>query len=220
MRLSRACAPAFTYRAACSAPGVSAVPENSPLPCSRRRLRWELGCPACDDLLPRGLEANSLHEIKGVPSAIHGASAADWMAGIGFAARLAVQPARYICDDPRNQWVFFDGWFRDWALGAVVLAASACGRIRFSVGGWPCEPRSRSIAPHHRRDGACGRRVECDRRESPGSEPRRRHRHCRGGGVDTGAPLEPCVWRDGNALPSRHASRFRARRGNGNPMAR
>lgn len=71
--------------------GASAVPENSPLPRSRRRLRWELGCPACDDLLPRGLEANSLHEIKGVPSAIHGASAADWMAGIGFAARLAVR---------------------------------------------------------------------------------------------------------------------------------
>ena len=71
--------------------GVSAAPENSPLPRSRRRLRWELGCPACDDLLPRGLEANSLHEIKGVPSAVRGASAADWMAGIGFAARLAVR---------------------------------------------------------------------------------------------------------------------------------
>jgi len=54
-------------------------------------LRWELGCPACDDLLPRGLETNSLHEIKGASSSIRGASAADWMAGIGFAARLAVR---------------------------------------------------------------------------------------------------------------------------------
>jgi len=69
----------------------AAVPENAPLPRSRRRLRWELGCPACDDLLPRGLETNSLHEIKGAPSTIRGASAADWMAGIGFAARLAVR---------------------------------------------------------------------------------------------------------------------------------
>jgi protein ImuA len=54
-------------------------------------LRWELGSPACDELLPKGLEPSALHEIKGEPSASHGASAADWMAGIGFAARLAVR---------------------------------------------------------------------------------------------------------------------------------
>jgi protein ImuA len=65
--------------------------ENASLPRSPRRLRWELGCPASDGLLPRGLEPNSLHEIKGEPSAVHGASAADWMTGIGFAARLAVR---------------------------------------------------------------------------------------------------------------------------------
>jgi hypothetical protein len=67
------------------------VSENSPLSRLPRRLRWELGCPAFDRLLPKGLEPNSLHEIKGEPSAIHGASAADWMAGIGFAARLAIR---------------------------------------------------------------------------------------------------------------------------------
>jgi protein ImuA len=71
--------------------GASALPEVSPSPSQRRRVRWELGCPECDALLPRGLESNSLHEIKGEPSAVDGASAADWMAGMGFAARLAVR---------------------------------------------------------------------------------------------------------------------------------
>jgi protein ImuA len=42
-------------------------------------------------LLPRGLEANAVHEIKGTPSVAKGASAADWMAGVGFAMRLAVR---------------------------------------------------------------------------------------------------------------------------------
>ena len=56
-----------------------------------RRGVWELGCPSFDELLPRGLETNSLHEIKGAPSALGGASAGDWMAAIGFAARLAVR---------------------------------------------------------------------------------------------------------------------------------
>jgi protein ImuA len=52
---------------------------------------WGLGCAACDALLPRGLEANAVHEIKGTPSVARGASAADWMAGVGFAMRLAVR---------------------------------------------------------------------------------------------------------------------------------
>ena len=58
---------------------------------SSRRWSWELGCPSFDELLPRGLETNSVHEIKGTPSALGGASAGDWMAAIGFAARLAVR---------------------------------------------------------------------------------------------------------------------------------
>lgn len=57
----------------------------------KRRKCWELGCDAIDDLLPRGLEPNAVHEIKGVPSIRGKASAADWMAGLGFAARLAVR---------------------------------------------------------------------------------------------------------------------------------
>src|SRR5260221_4453287 len=76
--------------------GSSSLPESlasesASLPRSPRRLRWELGCLTSDGLLPKGLEPNALHEIKGEPSAFHGASAADWMAGIGFAARLAVR---------------------------------------------------------------------------------------------------------------------------------
>ncbi len=71
---------------------VASASESASLPrAGRGRISWELGCPVCDDLLPRGLETNSLHEIKGQSSAVRGASAADWMAGIGFAARLAVR---------------------------------------------------------------------------------------------------------------------------------
>lgn len=56
-----------------------------------RQRRWELGCSAAGILLPKGLEANAVHEVKGVPAVAGGASAADWMASIGFAARLAVR---------------------------------------------------------------------------------------------------------------------------------
>src|ERR1700742_277872 len=43
---------------------------------SRREAGWQLVCAAADTLLPTGLAANALHEIKGQPSALHGASAA------------------------------------------------------------------------------------------------------------------------------------------------
>lgn len=56
-----------------------------------RPRRWELGCSATDALLPKGLETNAVHEVKGVPSIAGGASAADWMASIGFAARLVAR---------------------------------------------------------------------------------------------------------------------------------
>ncbi|RUO99629.1 hypothetical protein [Hyphomicrobium sp.] len=52
---------------------------------------WRLGCSAVDALLPTGFEAGALHEVKGDPSAAEGASAADWMAGFGFAVRLAIR---------------------------------------------------------------------------------------------------------------------------------
>jgi protein ImuA len=63
---------------------------SEPAPSRGELRRWELGCTTADALLPKGLETNAIHEIKGTPSVAGGASAADWMAGIGFAARLAV----------------------------------------------------------------------------------------------------------------------------------
>lgn len=58
---------------------------------------WRFGAPAIDRLLPHGLDRHGVHEIKATPQTIasdssaglrRGASAADWMAGIGFAARM------------------------------------------------------------------------------------------------------------------------------------
>lgn len=72
--------------------GPAAIPETKDRGLAAgKRVPWELGCDAGDALLPGGLEANAVHEIKGAPSVARGASAADWMAGIGFAARLAVR---------------------------------------------------------------------------------------------------------------------------------
>ncbi len=50
---------------------------------------WWLGCAAADALLPEcGLSLAGVHEIKPAGSA-GSASAGDWMAGLGFALRLA-----------------------------------------------------------------------------------------------------------------------------------
>ncbi len=52
--------------------------------------KWQLGCVEADALLPSGLEADSLHEVKAaVP--ISGAIAGAWMASLGFALRLAIR---------------------------------------------------------------------------------------------------------------------------------
>jgi protein ImuA len=72
--------------------GPAAIPETKDQGlAARKRPPWELGCDAGDALLPGGLETNAVHEIKGAPSVAGGASASDWMTGIGFAARLAVR---------------------------------------------------------------------------------------------------------------------------------
>lgn len=60
---------------------------------------WQLGCPVIDRLLPRGLDAGGVHEVKAAPRMGphsagpygHSASAGDWMTGLGFALRLAVR---------------------------------------------------------------------------------------------------------------------------------
>ena len=51
---------------------------------------WRLGCPKADRLLPGGLDDSGVHELKAAAALSQGASAADWMTGIGFALRLAV----------------------------------------------------------------------------------------------------------------------------------
>lgn len=56
---------------------------------------WSFGCSAMDLKLPGGLACDSVHEVKASahPS---GASAGDWMAGLGFALRLAVRRQRML----------------------------------------------------------------------------------------------------------------------------
>jgi len=101
---------------------------------SSRRPRWELGYPAGDALLPAGLEPNALHEIKGAASAHHGASAADWMAGIGFAARLAVRRIEGMAGTSRDTnaqpWIL---WCWPRSLAAEFGSPSAAGFARLGL---------------------------------------------------------------------------------------
>ena len=111
---------------------VASSPDSAASPPLGRRFTWALGCPAADDLLPRGLETNSLHEVKGQPSAERGASAADWMAGIGFAARLAVrridalavQQGAHASASTARPWVL---WCWPRQLSAELGSPSAAG---------------------------------------------------------------------------------------------
>jgi protein ImuA len=84
--------------------------------------------------LPAGLAANALHEIKGRPSALHGASAADWMAGIGFAARLAVRRIDALAGPLRPKgagpWIL---WCWPRALAGEFGSPSAAGFVRLGV---------------------------------------------------------------------------------------
>lgn len=60
-------------------------------PGGRRRQEteaWRMGCREADALLPQGLETDSLHEVKAFET-VRGASAADWMASLGFSLRLS-----------------------------------------------------------------------------------------------------------------------------------
>jgi protein ImuA len=83
-------------------------------------------------LLPRGLEPSSVHEIKGAPSAPGGASAADWLGAIGFAARLAVRRLAGLAEMPSasaqppgfQPWVL---WCWPKALAGEFGAPSAAG---------------------------------------------------------------------------------------------
>jgi hypothetical protein len=92
------------------------------------RARWELGCNADQALLPGGLEANALHEIKGKSSSPNGASAADWMAAIGFAVRLAVRRTMTLCEAAQDKgaapWVL---WCSSRPVASELGVPSAAG---------------------------------------------------------------------------------------------
>lgn len=63
---------------------------------------WSFGCRAMDQRLPQGLDGSGVHEVKASahPS---GASAGDWMAGLGFALRLAVRRKRMLVRAARGE---------------------------------------------------------------------------------------------------------------------
>jgi len=57
-----------------------------------RALPWTVGCEAFDARLPNGLDGAGVHEVKPLlQRGTSGASAGDWMAGLGFALRLGVR---------------------------------------------------------------------------------------------------------------------------------
>ncbi len=97
----------------------------------RQELGWKLGCPAVDALLPAGFEAGALHEIKGAPSTKEGASAADWMSGIGFAVRLAIRRIDALAGQERKArgerpWLL---WCWPRSLSAEFGVPSAAGLL-------------------------------------------------------------------------------------------
>ena len=193
--------------------GPSSLPDDAGA--QSRRGVWELGCPSFDELLPRGLETNSLHEIKGAPSALGGASAGDWMAAIGFAARLAVRrldalSGMGISSVPSRTaqpWVL---WCWPKALAGEFGLPSAAGFAHLGL-----DPSRLLIIETARASEALNALEESLKASKSG----RCHRRAQRDRVDAGAPLEPCSRRNGNTLPSRHASIVRTHRRDGDPLA-
>jgi protein ImuA len=98
--------------------------------CDRAAALWRLGCPAIDRLLPQGLDLGGVHEVKAAPHE-NGASAGDWMTGLGFALRLAVRRAMmarvHTQDAPWLLWC----WPR--SLAAEFGAPSAWGLAQLGL---------------------------------------------------------------------------------------
>jgi hypothetical protein len=113
---------------------MAAASASEGVSSARREPSWQLGCAVADALLPAGIEANALHEIKGVPSAKNAASAADWMAGIGFAARLAVRRLEALAGPGKatngRPWVL---WCWPRSLAAEFGSPSAAGFLRLGL---------------------------------------------------------------------------------------
>ena len=94
---------------------------------------WQLGCPVIDRLLPQGLDAGGVHEVKAAarPGSYgngpygHSASAGDWMTGLGFALRLAVRRTMMARENKQDApWML---WCWPRALAGEFGALSARG---------------------------------------------------------------------------------------------
>lgn len=109
----------------------SSQAENARLPL------WSFGCRAMDQRLTQGLEDDGVHEVKASahPS---GASAGDWMAGLGFALRLAVRRRRML--EQKASGLRAGPWMlwcstRAFALEYGRLSAKGLGQLGIDPGG-------------------------------------------------------------------------------------
>jgi hypothetical protein len=89
---------------------------------------WQLGCPVVDRLLPQGLDAGGVHEVKAaarIGPYGNSASAGDWMTGLGFALRLAVRRSMMARENKQDApWML---WCWPRALAGEFGAPSARG---------------------------------------------------------------------------------------------
>lgn len=88
-------------RAVGAAPGIAA--ENRAAQLSA----WRLGCAEVDRLLPSGLDVTGLHEVKACACSERGASAADWMTGLGFGLRLAARRLHQVRAEGRTPLILW-----------------------------------------------------------------------------------------------------------------
>lgn len=94
---------------------------------------WSFGCAALDQRLPRGLECDGVHEVKAAAH-LSGASAGDWMAGLGFALRLAVRRREMLRPSAsarrRGLWML---WCTTRAFAAEYGRLSAQGLLQLGI---------------------------------------------------------------------------------------
>ena len=168
-------------------------PSPSPRAHPAARAAWTLGAPEIDRSLAGGLDAAALHEVKGEGC---GTAAADWMAALGFALRLALRrldalasrsggaPAQILWCWPS---VLARELGRPYGQGLAGLGSCA-------------------VLLSFRRDAARQRRALGHGGGLEIAEPGARHRCRARGGADAGAPLEPRRRRGLDAVPPHHRS--------------
>lgn len=121
-------APRFDARAAPRPAEADAASRPSAPPA------WRLGDQSLDALLPFGLATDGLHEVKAAgrqPAA--GASAGEWMAALGFAARLAARRIETGSDPGGGAGGGFIAWCWPRALAAEFGRPSAAGFARLGL---------------------------------------------------------------------------------------